>query len=119
MLFPFSRKLRSVFQGKITSPIQYVKTTQMTKDENASLFDKIALTSSEKEIIKALNIIDSGIDAINFLMDEYKPEIRTMREKSEQQRVPFVVYKHSTKRVRLSSMGDGINRILTIILALL
>ena len=42
-----------------------------------------------------------------------------MRERPEQQRVPFVVYKNSTKRVRLSSMGDGMNRILTIILALL
>lgn len=108
-----------MYQTQKKPAIQYVKTTQITKDENALLFDRIAMTASEEEIIKALNIIEPGIDAINFLMDEYKPESRSMRERPEQQRVPFVVYKNSTKRVRLSSMGDGMNRILTIILALL
>ena len=33
-------------------------------------------------------------------------------------RVPFVTLKDTGERVRLSSMGDGINRILTVILAL-
>ncbi len=118
-LVPFNRRSRAVYQTQKKPAIQYVKTTQITKDENALLFDRIAMTASEEEIIKALNIIEPGIDAINFLMDEYKPESRSMRERPEQQRVPFVVYKNSTKRVRLSSMGDGMNRILTIILALL
>ncbi|MDY0211229.1 MAG: AAA family ATPase, partial [Acholeplasma sp.] len=118
-LVPFNRRFRAVYQTQKKPAIQYVKTAQITKDENALLFDRIAMTASEEEIIKALNIIEPGIDAINFLMDEYKPESRSMRERPEQQRVPFVVYKNSTKRVRLSSMGDGMNRILTIILALL
>ena len=119
ILYPFNRRFRQVFQVQKTPPIQYVKTTQMTKDENALLFDKIALTESEKEIIKALNIIEPGIDAINFLMDEYKVESRSYRERAELQRVPYIIYSNNKERVRLSSMGDGINRILTIILALL
>ncbi len=119
ILHPFNRRFRQVLKAQKTTPIQYVKTTQMTKDENALLFDKIALTELEKEIIKALNIIEPGVDAINFLMDEYKPETRLLRDRPERQRAAFIVYKYSTERVRLSSMGDGINRILTIILALL
>lgn len=119
VLYPFNRRLRTLLQTQAAASIQYVKTTQITKDENASLFDKIALTESEKEIIRALNIIEPEIDAINFLQDEYKLDSRLMRDRPELQRVPFVVYKYSTQRYRLSSMGDGINRVLTIILALL
>ena len=118
-LYPLNRRLRQAMQVRSLPAIQYIKTNQISKDENALLFDKIALTALEIEIVKALNIIDPNIDAINFLMDEYKPEARAMRERPEMSRSPFVVYKHSTERIRLSSMGDGINRILTIILALL
>ncbi len=39
--------------------------------------------------------------------------------REEMKRVPVVVLRDSAKRYRLSSMGDGINRVLTIILALL
>lgn len=117
--YPFNRKIRHPLRGQKPIATQFVKTSQMTKDENASLYDKIALTKSEKEIISALNIIDPDIEGFNFLMDEYKIDSRTPRDRLNQQRVPYIIYKNSNERVRLSSMGDGINRILTIVLALL
>lgn len=95
-------------------PYEYVRTSQITSDKNPQLFDKIALTSLEKEIISALRIIEPKVDAINFLKDE------VMRSSSrDEDRVPIVVFPMSSKRYKLSSMGDGVNRILTIILALL
>lgn len=88
---------------------QYVHTSDFNNDDNAALFDKIALSPEEDYIIQALNIIDPAINKLNFINNESL--------KSE--RIPVVSTKGSDKRYRLSSMGDGINRILTIILALL
>lgn len=99
-------------QGPITivkdrCPFQYVHTIDFNTDDNAVLFDKIAMTSDEKYIIQALNIINPDIEKLNFLnSDDIKGR-----------RIPLVSI--GDNRYRLSSMGDGINRILTIILALL
>ena len=59
--------------------------------------------------MKALNIINDDIDRITFVTDGLR----------DRYRIPVVSLKNSGKRVRLSSMGDGLNRVLTIILALL
>lgn len=91
---------------------EYVRTNQIMGDKNPKLYDKIALTPNEKYIIKALQIIEPQIENINFLKDDKAPG-------QSDERVPFIVFKNDSKRYRLSAMGDGINRILTIILAML
>lgn len=90
-------------------PFEYIKTNDFQSTQNASLFDKISLSPEEKYIIEALHIIEPDIDKLNFLNDD----LRTKR------RIPYITLKGKEQRYRLSSMGDGINRILTIILALL
>lgn len=106
---------RRAFSVDKNTPYEYVRTSQVSSTRNPDLFDKIALSPLEEEIIKALQIIEPRIDAINFLKDE-----STYRYSSrEDNRVPFVVFSMNTRRYRLTSMGDGVNRILTIILALL
>lgn len=95
-------------------PFEYVRTSLISNSKKPLLFDKLALTPNEKYIIKALQIIEPRIEAINFLEDE-----RTYSSPSNDERIPIIVMRGSTKRYRLSSMGDGINRVLTIILALL
>lgn len=76
---------------------------------NAMLYDKIAMSEKENQLISALRIIEPQIQRINYL--ESDPGSR--------KRVPFVIVGPDAVRVRLSTMGDGINRILTIILSLL
>lgn len=102
---------------------EYVRTNQIMGDKNPKLYDKIALTPNEKYIIKALQIIEPQIENINFLKDDIAYDIAYDRAYgrllSGDERVPFVVLKNDSKRYRLSAMGDGINRILTIILAML
>ena len=95
-----------------SNAFEYVRTNQIMGDKNPKLYDKIALTPNEKYIIKALQIIEPQIENINFLKDDKAPG-------QSDERVPFVVFKNDSKRYRLSAMGDGINRILTIILAML
>lgn len=94
-------------------PFEYVRTNQISSDKNSDLFDRLALTPSEKYIIKALQIIEPRIEALNYLKDDASLYSR------KDERVPVVVLRDSSKRYRLNSMGDGINRVLTIILALL
>lgn len=95
-------------------PFEYVRTNQILSDKNPNLFDRLALTPLEKYIIKALQIIEPRIEALNYLKDDV-----TLSSSRRDERVPVVVLHDSAKRYRLSSMGDGINRVLTIILALL
>lgn len=76
---------------------------------NATLFDKIAMSEKENYLISALRIIEPQIQRINYLESDL----------GSGKRVPFVVVGPNALRVRLSTMGDGINRILTIILSLL
>ncbi|MDE5749137.1 MAG: ATP-binding protein, partial [Duncaniella sp.] len=92
------------------APFTCVRTTDFSADDNAALYDKIALTPLENHLIEALHVIDNRITGINFLKDQYV---------SDDKRVPFVVLDGKSEKYRLSTMGDGVNRILTIILAML
>ncbi len=93
---------------------EHILTSNISSKDNPKYYDNIALSELEKELIDALNIIEPNIEAINFLKDtKHSSPIR------EDNRVPIVVFKGSAQRYRLSTMGDGINRILTIILAML
>lgn len=96
------------------TPCELVRTNQISRDKNPELFDKISLTPLEKEIVTALKIIEPKIEDINFLSEE-----SINRYSKMEKRVPFVVFPFSSEKLRLTSMGDGINRVLTIILALL
>ncbi len=88
------------------SNYQFVRTKNIERDINGTLWDKISLTKSEDEIINALRIIEQDIDRITF------------RNENELERIPVVKLRSSNDVVPLRAMGDGINRILTIILAM-
>lgn len=103
------------FSVRPNCPAVIVKSTQLSSADNAAMFDRITMTLYEPELISALKIIEPRISAINYIKDTYS----IFRNSSyEEQRVPYVLLDNG-QRYRLSSMGDGINRILTIILSLL
>ena len=87
---------------------EYVLTRDFMLRHNTTLFDRIALSDKEQYILEALRIIEPDIDRLNFLNESTYTN----------NRIPFVTLKSTGERLRLTSMGDGINRILTIILAL-
>lgn len=109
-IIPFYRP-RSIYSNAFTiKKFQYVRTMDFNTNKNAELFDRISLSPEEKYIIQALNIINPKINKLNFLNSE---------ESRKPERIPIVTLKGDSNKYRLSSMGDGINRILTIILSLL
>lgn len=74
---------------------------------NPKFWDAITLTFKEDFVIRALQIIDPGIESLAYL-ESY----------SYGDRYPVVKVKGSEGRFPLKSMGDGINHILSIILAI-
>ncbi|MCM1177495.1 MAG: ATP-binding protein [Bacteroides sp.] len=71
------------------------------------LWDNVALTEKEEYVIQALKIIEPNVESLAFL-----------EESSRAGRYPVVKVNGVSKRLPLRSMGDGINHILSIILAL-
>lgn len=89
-------------------PFQYVDARVSNSDQNAVLFDRISLSPDEVDVIEALRIVNPQIERITFVTSSNKRD-----------RYPIVTLKEDSRRYRLSAMGDGINRILTIILSML
>lgn len=87
---------------------QFIRTRNIDKEINGKLFDNITLTQKEQYVIDALKIIESSTERIAFVEEAAPRGERT------------AVIKLSSNQgvLPLRSMGDGINRILTIILAL-
>lgn len=86
---------------------QFIHTGNFERDTNSQLFDNLALTKDESLVIDALKIIEPRTERIAFV------------EKYGNIRTPLVKLKGEENTILLNSMGDGINRILTIILALI
>ncbi len=100
---------RSDFSGNQPRDIknEFVRSNEIRNDNIGTLFDEIVTTDWEDEVVNALKIVDSRIFKLAFLTD-------TLSRK----RYPVVRLEGSIDRLPLRSMGDGINRILTIILAM-
>lgn len=100
---PYRFGLRGV---KNDSKVQFIETKNIDKVANGSLFDEITLTEKEQYVVEALKIVEPLTERIAFV-EEASGERSAVIKLSDSQRV-----------LPLRSMGDGINRILTIILAL-
>ena len=117
-----SGKVLYIFHGVVsrsqiesTKVMQYVRMGDLNISKNPSLFDRLALTPLQTEVVKALQIIEPGIIDLNFLKDDRRRDRMTR----DDERAPYIALEGEVKPRRLSSMGDGINRVLTIILAML
>ena len=100
------RLYRKFIMSPFNDNVQIVRTRNIDKDINSSLFDSIALTDKEQNVINALKIIEPLTERIAFV------------EETPRKRNAVIKLSGSQSILPLQSMGDGINRILTIILAL-
>ena len=73
-----------------------------------ALWDKIALSEREKDVVEALRIIDPEISAVSMVGGEGP----------RQQRTAIVRSSHLPRPVPLRSFGDGLNRLFGIVLSL-
>lgn len=89
-----------------TESFQFIRTRNIDREINGKLWDNITLTEKEKYVIEALQIIEPTTERIAFI------------EETPRERTAVIKLSNTTGVLPLRSMGDGINRILTIILAL-
>ena len=85
---------------------QFIRTKNIDREINGKLWDNITLSEKENDVIEALRIIEPDMERIAFV------------EESQRERNAVVKLKSNSTVLPIKSMGDGINRILTIILAL-
>lgn len=108
--FPLNRnRLFPMLINQLSTDVnfQYVQTRNIDRDINSFLFDKITMSEKEEYVIEALKIVEPNVERIAFVGEEYS-----------RARSAIVRIKGKDTTFPLSSMGDGINRILTIILAM-
>ncbi len=86
--------------------IQYVKTNGIDREINPKLWDNISLSPKEETVISALKLIEPSLVGLSFV------------DEGQKNRIAKVKLSDTNSIVPLKSMGDGINRILTIILAM-
>ncbi|PGH39425.1 MAG: hypothetical protein CRN43_09130 [Candidatus Nephrothrix sp. EaCA] len=98
-------RIRLNFREDFREIVQLIRSKDIEREINGSLWDKIALTEKEIHVIEAMKIVDSSIERIAFI------------ESSRGDR-KAVVKLSGSHIFPLQSMGDGVNRILTIVLAL-
>jgi AAA15 family ATPase/GTPase len=89
-----------------TIKCEFINTKNIDRSINGILWDKIALTEKEKYVIEALRIIEPKTERITFI------------DRTNRERVAVIKIHNEESISPIKSMGDGINRILTIILAL-
>lgn len=106
---PYRSSYRSRLLLNESATFQYVRTRNIDNEINSKLWDSIALTDKEAYVIDALRIIEPSVDRVAFVGDE---------ESNRRQRTTVIKLNGKNSVLPLKSMGDGINRILTIILAL-
>jgi AAA15 family ATPase/GTPase len=90
-----------------TEKIQFIRTRNIDKDTNGILWDGITLTAKEQYVYDALKIIEPTTERIAFIGENTR------------ERTAVIKLTNLPSPLPLKSMGDGINRILTIILALI
>lgn len=112
-IFPITDRkyIHSLLPSQATIKSIYIHSNEQANasETNAKRWDAIALTEKEDIVINALKIIEPEIEQLRFIEDE-----RSIYYK----RIPVVKLKNSSTRYPLGSMGDGINHIFTIILAM-
>ena len=85
---------------------QFIRTRNIDREINGKLWDNITLTPKEQYVIDALRIIEPDVERVAFI------------EEGNRNRSAVIKLSNNPNVLPLQSMGDGINRILTLILAL-
>ncbi|WP_201213012.1 AAA family ATPase [Rhodocyclus purpureus] len=93
-------------------PHVYVPTDFITAERLASMWDSVALTEAEEYSLKALKIIDESVSGLAFVQ---KKEGSFTKEGA---RVAIVKISGQSVPIPLASMGDGMTRLLQLVLAL-
>lgn len=84
---------------------EYIQSGELTRIDNSGRFDAVSVAGKEAFVIEALQVFNPDIEQLIYVGSSL--------------RIPYVRLKGAEEKVPLRSMGDGINRVLTIVLAMI
>lgn len=100
-------------------PVSYIPTQFLSTDYLASLWDSVALTDNESVITQALQVIDDDVRGLAFVQSEIERiKRRPDRSSGSSSRIAIIRLENQSHPIPLNSMGDGMLRILQLILGL-
>ncbi len=105
---------RSLRVGGLKENVQFIRTNGVVSESNGRLWDKITSTDKNSYVEDALKIVEPSVIGLRFVL----PNANSYGTRKRDERIGIVQLKGVSKPISLRSMGDGINRILTIILAM-
>lgn len=117
IIVPLSRfrRIGRVLKENEAVNLQFLRTSMCSVETNMRLWERIVLTDNEEAVINILRIIEPDIKGLAFIEEPIK---QYMSPVPSRRRVPYVTYKNRTGRYPLSAMGDGINRLLSLVLSI-
>jgi hypothetical protein len=102
------RRPMGLFAEPTRIPCSYVPANGLSSAEIGELWDGIALTPMEEVVLESLRIIAPDVDRVTLVAGQ----------SSKRERIPIAKPRASDDPVPLRSMGEGMNRMLGIALAL-
>ena len=107
--YPYRSRLRSELRDESRMPCIFVSPYGGERTATlGALWDKIALSARERDVVEALRIIDPEISAVSMVGGEGPRRTRTAIVRAD----------NIARPVPLRSFGDGLNRLFGIILSL-
>jgi predicted ATPase len=115
----FARSYRSWRVSDELPPVScsYIPTQFVPPEVLADLWDATTLSPNEAFVLKALQIIEPNVQGLAFVKDSNPVSRRTLLRNTRDARVAIVKLKTAELPITLNSMGDGMLRILQLILA--
>lgn len=115
---------KNIFEkSKKIIPIYFISSKNNDAGDFSSLMDEISLDDAKKQqVISALNLVEPKIKNLAFIeiesVSDVIGEIIGNKDTPSKKRMPFVRLQNSVLNIPLKSMGDGVHRILDIVLHL-
>ncbi len=100
---------------------KYLPTHFLPPSELASLWDETTLSPNEAFVLQALRIIEPDVEGLAFVKSSERDRYARAREgysRTADDRVAIIKLKNQEMPIPLNSMGDGMLRILQLILAM-
>lgn len=99
-------------------PCSLIPTAFMSQTDLSDLWDRVSLTSFEEKVLGAMRLIEPKLRGLAFIKAPRESRPPNSRYTTEA-RIPVVKLEGSDERIPLNSMGDGMLRVLQLVLAIL
>ncbi|MBU1532335.1 MAG: ATP-binding protein [Gammaproteobacteria bacterium] len=98
-------------------PCSFIPTHFIPQTNLSDLWDRVSLTSFEDKVLGAMRLIEPKLRGMAFIKAPIALPSTNMRR--TEARIPVVKLEGSDERIPLNSMGDGMLRVLQLVLAIL